>query len=230
MPPTGDPAATHQRRSRHDGLKPRLHCSPAALLQHDTTTPGFRETLMSSAARRTTRQTLACGQLLVANPDVLGTRTTSARNSTPTDRAPRTTRRNSVRQRLQGRAQIGSTTCSASLSAAALRFRQEVQEILQSARVGGHARIEGNGCSTCVAASTSGPTPRHGWTGSSADGKISGVGRIQSGELLDFGNVHWSDDGRRTGGFGRAPLASNGQLFILPMTSFRKPLRPSRHP
>ena len=166
----------------------------------------------------------AC-QLFVANPDVLGPapeRGTSGANYIHERvRHPLQLRAVRIPSAAQGGATIGDELrLRAGVRAAALWLPPGGQEILQSGTVGGvtHAHQGELGVRFAV-------RPRPQWAnnlGTVMDRivggwQINGVGRIQTGELLDFGNV-------RLVGMTEQELrdsvdlrvASNGQLFILP--------------
>jgi hypothetical protein len=201
-------------------LNPQPCCSTSQ------TTPSFAWNLMNSAARRA--NALAAGlpaNLFVANPDVLGPAAGSANLGANYYTNGSGARYNSAqfefRQRLKGGAQVAvNYVFGKAYQLQRYGFRQPDQEVLQSGTVGGvtHA-LKGNWVFDL-------PFGRdHRWAnnlGTVMDRvvggwQISGVGRIQTGELLDFGNVRLvgmtADELRDSIAL---RVASSGQLFILP--------------
>jgi len=200
--------------------------NPQPCCSTNTTTPSFAWNLMNSSARRA--NAIAAGlpvNFFVANPDMLGPAAGSTNLGANYYTNGSGTRYNSAqfefRQRLKGGAAIGvNYVFGKAYALQRYGFRQDDQEILQSGTVGGvtHA-LKGNWAFDL-------PFGRdHKWAnnlGTVMDRivggwQINGVGRIQTGELLDFGNV-------RLVGMTEQELkdsldlrvASNGQLFILP--------------
>jgi hypothetical protein len=200
--------------------------NPQPCCSTSTTTPSFAWNLMNSAARRS--NALAAGlpaNLFLANPDVLGPGAGSGNIGSNFITNGAGTRYNSAqfefRQRLRGGASIGiNYVFGRAYAQQRYGFRQPDEEILQSGTVGGvtHA-LKGNWVFDL-------PFGReHRWANNLptvvdrivGGWQISGVGRIQTGELLDLGNV-------RLVGMSEKDLqdsvdlrvGANGQLFILP--------------
>jgi hypothetical protein len=197
--------------------------NPQPCCSTNAATPGFAYSLINSAQRRTNAANAGLpANLFVANPDVLGSANNLGANFYTNGSGTRySSAQFEFRQRLRGGAQIGvNYVFGKAYGLQRYGFRQPDQDILQSGTVGGvtHA-LKGNWVFDL-------PFGRdHRWAshvGTVMDRivggwQISGVGRIQTGELLDFGNVRivgMSEDELKNSVDLR--VGANGQLFILP--------------
>src|SRR5207249_3097060 len=169
--------------------------NPQPCCSTNATTPSFAYNLINSAARRA--NAIAAGlpsNFLVANPDVLGSANNLGANFYTNGGGRRyQSAQFEYRQRLHGGAQIGvNYVFGRAYQNNRYGFRQDDAEVLQSGTVGGVAHaLKGNGVFDLPFgrehrwANNLGPVMDRivgGW-------QIIGVGRIQTGELLDLGNV-----------------------------------------
>ena len=197
--------------------------NPQPCCSTNATTPSFAYSLITSAARRTNAANAGLpANLFVANPDVFGSGNNLGANFYTNGSGTRySSAQFEFRQRLKGGAQIGvNYVFGKAYGLQRFGFRQPDEDILQSGTVGGvtHA-LKGNWVFDL-------PFGRdHRWAshlGTVMDRivggwQISGVGRIQTGELLDFGNVRLV--GMSEGDLKNSVdlrVGANGQLFILP--------------
>ena len=197
--------------------------NPQPCCSTNATTPSFAYNLINSAARRA--NAIAAGlpsNFLVANPDVLGSANNLGANFYTNGGGTRyQSAQFEYRQRLHGGAQIGvNYVFGRAYQNNRYGFRQDDAEVLQSGTVGGVAHaLKGNGVFDLPFgrehrwANNLGPVMDRivgGW-------QIIGVGRIQTGELLDLGNVRivgMTVDELRDALALR--VGANGQLFYLP--------------